>query len=228
MKTRALIRLIGLGLFGITLSQAAFLTSAAQIGKPATVLDFSQFAGANTIYATGPVSLGSGVTFRTTNPDGSLIGSGPYSFTDNGTWGSTITLAGLDVDQFGDDKFTMTFAFANPVSAVGGIVDYAVFPSSGFSDVVITALGTKGQILASYDLNSKDPISGAAGQFVGISQSTADIAAFTLSNSAVAIQDLTFSRVGGSTAMPEPGSVGLIVGGGLVLWWGWRRREQAA
>jgi hypothetical protein len=225
MKAAKLARLIGLALVTAVISNANLITSANQIGKSSTVVDFSQFAGAKTIYTEGPVPVGSGVTFRSTNPDGSLLGSGPYSFNNNGTWGSTLTMAGLDVDNFGGDAYSMTFSFAKPVSAVGGILDYAVFPSSGFSDVVITALGSKGQILASYDVTVKAPISGPGGAFVGISQSQADIAAFSLSNSAVAIRDLTFSSSGTPTS-PEPSTLLLLGGGIVVLCVGRRKRGR--
>lgn len=206
-------------------AQASLITSASQIGQPQTVITFSQFAGPNTVYTTGPVSIGNGVTFTSTNPAGSLLGQGPYSFNNNGSWNSAVDLAGLDVDQFGNDKYTMTFSFARPVSAVGGLMNYAIFQFSGFSDVVISALGVNGNVLESYDISQLAPISTPSGidmgQFLGIERSQADIAAFSLSNSAVAITDFTFA-----SSVPEPGTSCLLLAGLSALLLrrrGWRR-----
>jgi len=213
-------RFVTLALFSLVTSEASLVTSSNQIGSSQTVVDFSQFAGVNTIHPTSPVSVGSGVTFSSTNPDGSVLGSGPYSFNDNGSWDASLTLAGLDVDLFGGDEYTMTFAFAQPVSAVGGIIDYAVFPASGFSDVVITALASDGKILEMYDITTVAPISSQGGQFLGIARSQADIASFSLSNSAVAIRNLTFSGA------PEPSAISLLPVGSLLVLFRLRRMSR--
>src|SRR5579875_749307 len=115
-----LLRCFAVGLLCLGVASADLITSSSQIAQPQSVIDFSQFAGANTITTMGPTSLGQGVTFQSTNPDGSVLGPGPYSLNDNGKWDSAINFAGLDVDQFGGDQYTMTFSFTNPVSAVGG------------------------------------------------------------------------------------------------------------
>lgn len=214
-------RVVGAHCAMASIAAASLITSAAQIGQPQTVIDFNQFAGSNSVTTQGPIQVGTGVSFTSTNPSGSAVGSGPYSFSDNGTWNSTMTFAGLDVDQFGGDQYTMKFCFSHPVDAVGGFVNYAAFQYSGFSDVIMSALGIKGNVLESYDINKVDPISTPgetnAGEFIGILTGRDDIAAFTLSNSAVAITDLTFS-----TGVPEPnafvlGLIGLIALGALVF-----------
>ena len=197
----------------------ALIDSPVGIAMPQTVINFSQFSGVNTIHTQGPVQLGMNVAFSSTNLNGSLLGSGPYSFNDNGNWDDSLNLAGVDVDQFGNDQYTMTFRFGDgPVSVVGGLVNYAVLPDNGFSDVILSALASDGSILESYDLTQLDPISTRnqvnVGGFRGIRRSSADIAAFTLSNSAVAITDLTFSS---AIATPELATIPMAVFGLAVL-----------
>jgi hypothetical protein len=216
-------RLTALSVIATAPMLADLITSSSQIG-PSQTVDFSQFGGAvPTIVRTTPISVGAGVTLTSTNPDGSFLGSGPYSFNDNGSWNSSLTLAGLDVDLFGGDQYTMTFAFAQPVKAVGGILDYAVFPASGFSDVVITAFGSDGSMLEMYDITKVAPISSQGGQFLGIGRGQADIASFSLSNSAVAIRNLTFS-----SAVPEPAAASLLPIGGLLLFFHLGRSRPSA
>jgi len=221
-----LVRAFALALVSLGIAQAGLITSSSQIGQPQTVINFSQFAGANAITTMGPVAVASGVTFRSTNPDGSTLGQGPYSFNDNGTWNSSVTFAGLNVDQFGGDRYTMTFSFAHPVSAVGGLLNYAVFQYSGFSDVVMNALAANGSVLETYDISAIAPISTPnavnGSEFRGIEDSRADIFGFSLSNSAVALTDLTFS-----STIPEPSTWCLLLAGlcGLLLSGRPRRRQ---
>jgi hypothetical protein len=205
MNRTQLARLIGLGLLPVLPSLGALITSANQIGTPQTVIDFSQFAGANTISTPGPISVGSGVNFSSTNPDGSVLGSGPYSFNDNGSWDASVSLAGLDVDQFGGDTYTMKFTFANPVSAVGGFLNYAAFAASGFSDATIAIFDKNGNMLGIADVTKDHPVTNQTGEFLGFADNQADIASFSLSNSAIALQNLTFS----GTASPEPATAAL-------------------
>ena len=210
------------------LATAALVTAPSGIPAPTAVINFSQFSGSNSMTTKGPVDVGApagrSVIFTSTNPDGSQLGSNFYTLGDNGTWGGAIAFAGLDVDLFGNDRFTMTFRFnSGPVSAVGGLVNYSVFPNSGFGDATIAALSSTGTVLESFDLNTMAPISTPggtnAGAFRGIARSSADISAFTLSNSAIAITNLTFT----AAAIPEPASV-LLLGTGFGLLLTLRRR----
>jgi hypothetical protein len=227
-----LARLLALSAIAITPLLASLITSSSQIGSPQTVVDFSQFAGpVPTIVTTTPIPVGAGVTLRSTNPAGSYLGSGPYGFNDNGTWGPSLTLAGLNVDLFGGDKYAMTFTFAKPVSAVGGLIDYASYYGSGFSDTVLMVFAADGSILETEDISTyataKKLDLSQGGLFFGISQPKADIAAFSLSNSAVAIRDLTFS--GGSGSVPEPAAISLLALGAALLFRlrrGQRHRRQ--
>jgi hypothetical protein len=195
-------------------AQAELITSPTALGPQQTVVDFGQFAGNNTARVTSPVPVAPGVTLSSTNPDGSLLGSGPYSLNDNGVW--TFTLAGLDIDAFGRDQYTMTFHFTNPVAGVGGLINYATFAGSGFSNVIMAALDANGGVLESWDINKVAPISTPdginQGAFLGIALPAADISYLTLSNSAVAITDLTFT-----STTPEPASFALVFAGILML-----------
>jgi len=173
-----------------------------------TLIDFSQFAGANTLRVSSPVQISPGVTVSSTNPDGSLLGSGPYHLNANGVWNGP--LVGLDLDTLGGDRYTLAFHFTNPVSVVGGIVNYSVFAGSGFSDVIMSALDTNGALLESWDVSAQAPITTPngldQGAFRGIALAQADISYFTLSNSAVALRDLTF----GAAEVPEPATFALV------------------
>lgn len=208
--------------------RADLITDPSLIPTPSIVIDFSQFTGTNTIDST-PLQVGSAVgvdvTVTSNNPDGSFIGSDPYSLADNGTWQSPLSFAGIDVDFFGGDAYTMTFDFnSGPVSAVGGFFNYASFAGSDFSDFIISALDSSGNVLESYDITQLDPISSPdglnavnEGVFLGIVDPTADIAAFSISDSAAVITDLTFSSTSSGEEVPEPSSLALSVFGLMIV-----------
>lgn len=236
MNAKKFLLLIEFALLAAMPSLGALITSASQIGMPQTVIDFGQFAGVNSIYTQGPVSVGSGVTFSSTNPYayGSYLGSGPFDFANNGSWNTSVTAASLGTDFSGFlDQYTMTFAFAQPVKAVGGTIDFVVDPvnAPGFHNVTIQAIGSNGAVLETDDISALEAAHNLdftqGGLFFGISSNQADISAFSLSNSDVAIQGLVFS--GSTTATPEPGTTILLFIGAAVLlcrWYGLHRRAM--
>ncbi len=218
----------GLFLLTVGLAHATLITQSSDIPSPSTVIDFSDYAGVNTVNTDGPVQVGNlvgvDVTFSSNNPDGSYIGSGPYGLADNGTWDSSLTMAGINVDAAGFDPYTMTFSFnSGPVSAVGGFMNYAAFDGSGFGDVIVAALAADSSVLEQWDITTDAPIStpGATndGAFRGILRPTADIFGFSVSNSAAVLTDLTFSAATApdNASVPEPGSMILLLSGFLLL-----------
>lgn len=192
---------------GRTPVRADLVTDAGSIPLPQKVVDFSQFTGPF-IFTSGPVQIGGKVgekIFWSTTSPFSVIGDGdslsvPYDLSPNGFWDDgRVGFTGLDV-AFG----TMTYTFNDgPVSAVGGFLNYA---PDVMGDVIIAALDSSGNILASYDISRLAPISTPgqvdAGAFRGIVLPNADITAFQVSNCYVVLDDLTFSRT--LSIVPEP------------------------
>jgi hypothetical protein len=199
-------------------ARASFVTSSSGLTSP-TVVDFSQFT--STTFGAGPTQVGGlvgeNIVFTSSNSStngGAVVGTlGHYGLGSNGFWngGKTGTLPMSGITGLNVGTGTITFTFnTGPVAQVGGFINYA--PSSG-PDVMITALGSGGTVLESYDVNSLAPIStpGAtsAGAFRGISRGSADIVAFQLSNEFVGLDNLTFTRQPGAAgpAVPEPSSL---------------------
>jgi len=210
------------------LAHASLITLPSDIPSPSTVIDFSDYAGVNTVTTVGPVQVGNlvgvDVTFSSDNPDGSLLGSGPYGLADNGAWDSSLTMVGLNTDFVGFDLYTMTFSFnSGPVSAVGAFMNYAAFDGSFFGDVIISALAADSSVLEQWDITTDAPISTPNalndGAFRGILRPTADIFGFSVSNSAAVLTNLTFSSTEASDTQvtPEPGSMILMLSGFLLL-----------
>jgi hypothetical protein len=200
-------------------TQAGLITSAGSITSP-TVVDFSQFT--TTIFGPGPTQVGGlvgdNIVYASSNSStngGAIVGPlGHYGLGSNGFWNGAKTgtspMSGITGLNSGTGTIVFNFN-SGPVSQVGGFINYS--PGSG-PDVFITALGAGDTVLESYDVNLMAPIStpGAtsAGAFLGISRPSADIEALQLSNSFVALDNLTFNEQPSTTpAVPEPMSLGL-------------------
>jgi hypothetical protein len=214
-------------------ARAAFITSSTGINPP-TVVNFTQFGTTQTFFGGGPREVGGlvgeSITFTSSNTSsstGAFLGTGTYNldFTStggNGRWSSTTGtnarggFVGLNA-QTGD----ITFKFnAGPVAQVGAFINYRPTVTS----VLIEALGADGSVLESYDVTALAPIDTAptsfnAGAFVGISRTGADIVSFRVRNSFVALDDLTFSRVGGTGGPPNvvPAPSGIVMSLGAAL-----------
>ncbi len=206
-------------------AQAGLITSSSGFTSP-TVVDFSQFSTTQFLKTTVPVvevgPAGDSISFTSSNDPsggGAFVGpNGHYSFgtsgSGNGVWnGSKSGTNMFGITGLNTTTGTITFTFNNgPVAQVGGFINYE--PGLA-NDVYITALLVGGGT-ETYDITTLAPISTGptstnAGAFRGISDNTNDIVAFQLSNSFVGLDNLTYTRLGGSSpAAPEPSS--LILG----------------
>lgn len=171
---------------------------------------------------TGPVVFGPGVTWTSTDTttfDQSVFGNTiAYSFSSNGLWtGALGPMAGLNDSHFFDGVTdTMTFAFATPVSAVGGFLNYA--PDLADTPTVIAVWDSGNNLIESFTLNFSTGGGNDTGFFYGFQESSAIISSFTLTDNYIGITDLTVSSV------PEPSSI-ILIGSGLLGVLGYCRRH---
>ena len=211
-----------LGALALTLaapaSAAALLTSNG--GYTGPVLDLSAFPGFYNFTA-GPVALPGGITYTSTS-ESSVIGTGGYGLNENGN-AVTTPIVGTN-----GTTNTVTLTFANPVSAFGAGMSYAVFGGVpvGSNAPVISAFDINGSLIASYDLEALAPIrSNGANEFFlfrGIDGQGTGIKSFTMTGAFI-IAAGTFT----SGAIPEPASWAMLIAGfgltGAVM-----RRRRAA
>ena len=162
-------------------------------------------------WGTGPQTF-DGIVWTSTNSEhnyGSVFGSTTsYGFGSNGTWYSPFgPYVGLN-----SPSDTMTFTFTTPVSGVGGFMNYA--PNSNYGIPVISAYDSSNNLIESYTLNWNFNNYGASnsGFFYGFSEDSATIKYFTLSNSFIAITNLTTTT---SAPVPIPGAL-VLFGSGLL------------
>ncbi|HEY6342987.1 MAG TPA: PEP-CTERM sorting domain-containing protein [Bryobacteraceae bacterium] len=176
-------------------------------------------------FGPGPQTVVPGITWTSTNASnqgGSVFGfTDGYGFVGNGSWDSALVMAGLN-DSFANYGVvdTMTFSFANPVSAVGGFINYAL----GFGTPTIAVYNSSGGLIESTVLSFSTGGGTDSGFFYGFQESSNDISSFTLSDAYVGITDLTTA----SASAPEPSSValfGTVVA--LALYFVRRRKAQA-
>lgn len=188
----------------------AILTAALSLALvPATAGVITSFPGGWVVpmpvveyYGTGPETFGPGITWSSTNATnqgGSVFGyTGQYSFIANGQWiDYPGTMAGLNNSYtHSGDVDWMTFTFANPVSEVGGFIDYA--PDS--LATTIAAYDAHGVLIESDELTFSTGGAMNSGQFLGFQESAPIISQFVLTNGYVGLTDLTVPA-------PEPGTL---------------------
>lgn len=134
-------------------------------------------------------------------------GCGNYGFRSNGQWtGALGNYAGLNDDSSFGSTDSMTFAFSSPISAVGGILNYA---PGGSTPTMIAVYDSHGNLIEpAFSLNFST--TGADQyRFYGFKEPTPDISSFVLTDNYIAITQLTISSA------PEPNSI-LLLGSGLL------------
>ncbi len=175
----------------------------------------------------GPQSFGPGITWsseNTSDQGGSVFGyTANYGFDDNGSWDG-ISMIGLNssYDMY-DTTHTMTFAFSNPLSAVGGFINYVPY---GSTDTIIAVYDSQMTLIDSYTLDFilDDFEAMNDGFFLGFQESSAIISYFTLTDNYIGITDLTIVS-GNPDAVPEPATM-LLLGLGLIGIAGYRKRMK--
>lgn len=186
----------------------------------------------------GPVDLPGMVFSRSAGPTnsglGAVLGQGDYDLGRNGQIGGTAVYAGLD-SLTGHMDFRLT---GGPVSQFGAWVNYMgglMQDSEGLPVTpFIAALGADGQVLESWDLAARAPISSPDGfnhfAFRGISRDSADIYGLRLGNAFIVAAGRADGGVPAPVApVPEPSTYALMLAGlGFVAWQARRRKRLAA
>lgn len=184
----------------------------------------------------GPVSLPGMVFSRsggeTNSGLGAVLGQGDYNLGTNGMVGGAAVYAGLDsVDGYMEFRLT-----GGPVAQFGAWVNYMGGigrDSDGLSIApYIAALGANGEVLESWDLSVRAPISTPDGfnqfAFRGISRDSADIHGLRLGNAFIVAAGTADGGLPAAPVapVPEPSTYALMLAGLGFLAWQARRRKQ--
>lgn len=174
----------------------------------------------------GPKAFGPGITWSSTNAVNICGSSAAFGFVGladfgtNGQWtGALGPMAYLNnTSTFCGVTDSMTFKFANPVSAVGGFLNY--YPN-GSGPTTISVLDALGKVIESYTLTFTTSGAPDTYQFWGFQEATPEIKYFVLTDNYIGITNLTTF---GAAPTPEPGSL-LLLGSGLIGAIGYGRRR---
>jgi hypothetical protein len=170
-------------------------------------------------FGPGPTAVTPDISWSSTNASfqgGAVFGySGFYGFAGNGSWFGT-PMAGLNTDG---PTSSMTFSFANPVSGVGGELNWT---DSG--NASISVFDSSMTLLESFVLYDGSNNTVTPSTFFGFQRGIADISFFTLSDSFIGIRGMQVS--GQVSAVPIPGALPLLATGlGAIV--ALRRRNKA-
>ena len=170
-------------------------------------------------FGAGPQTFGNYTwsSTNTSNQGGSVYGyTGGYGYLGNGFWdGALGPMAGVNdsFDVWGATD-TMTFAFATPVSWVGGFFNYV---PGGSTPTTLAVFDTSNNLIESYNLTFLTGGGLNSGEWIRFVEST-PIGSFTMSDNYVGV---TGQAV---TPTPEPGTLALL-GSGIVGLAGFARRK---
>ena len=170
-------------------------------------------------FGAGPQTFGN-YTWNSTNASnqgGSVYGyTGLYGYVGNGYWdGALGPMAGVNdsFDVYGVSD-TMTFAFATPVSWVGGFFNYV---PGGTTPTTLAVYDTSNNLIESYNLTFLTGGGLNSGEWIRFVEFT-PIGSFTMSDNYVGVTGQA------ATPTPEPGTLALL-GSGIVGLAGFARRK---
>ncbi len=168
-------------------------------------------------FGAGPQTYGN-YTWSSTNAStqgGSVYGyTGGYGYLANGIWdGALGPMAGVNdsFDVYGVTD-TMTFAFASPVSWVGGFFNYV---PGGSTPTTLAVYDTSSNLIESYNLTFLTGGGTNSGEWIRFVETT-PIGSFSMTGNYVGVT--------GQSVTPEPGTLALL-GSGIVGLAGFARRK---
>jgi len=204
------------------------ISSAAEIGN-AKVITFDAFDGLVIPNASNPV-----LQVGTEVGEDVVLSSVPYTIVgqrmgtdlgDNGAW--TDYIEGFGGSPYVSSAFITNrgefgFSFANPVSAVGAILNQYQAPGQTNNSLLLIAYDQYGNDLESYRVSIDTPYdSYNAGSFYGFKRASADIYGFGIADGSFVMDSLTFSA-----PVPEPSTYALLIGGLMLVGQMVRRRVR--
>jgi hypothetical protein len=187
-------------------ASSAYAAAVTSLSGTVVFMDSSNSAGS------GPITQAPGIVWSSNNSNSVFGYTGGYGFAGNGYWDGKPAMIGSN-----SSTATMEYSFANLLSGVGGLINYA----PGFGDAAtISIFDSQHTLLESSVLNFA---TNGIGEFHGFQQSSANIAYFSLAGSFIGLRDLTITSV---TAVPEPETYAMMLAG-LGLMGAVARRRKA-
>ena len=169
-------------------------------------------------FGSGPITHAPSIIWTSSNTNAVFTYTNGYGFSSNGFWGDTPAMAGTN-----SPVESMTWQFENPLTAVGGLINYS---TDNGSDPTIAVYDSANNLLESAIL-SFSVLEPNGGQFYGFQSAFANISYFTLSGSYIGLRNLTIDTEGGQvpSAVPVPAAAWLF-GSAALGFFGLRRKNQ--